>query len=394
VGTPATEPSEPLFRGYAGRLLVTVSLGWTLLQGGRLVLSPLLPTISADLGLSHAQAGFAFTVLWGLYAVLQYPSGRLSDQLSRKTLLVAGLSLAAVGFVLLGVAGSYAWFLVGAAVAGTGVGLYPTPVRAFLSDLFVERRGQAFGLHTAAGDLGGLLAAGLATLVLAVATWRWAFLPVVLALAVVTLAVHRWSREPYELRRVDLAVRETGRRLLGAGGFRGLLVAYMLYSMVWQSTSAFLPTFLLVGKGFSPAVANAGFGVYFLVGAVVKPAAGGLADRVPRGLLAASLLTLAAVTMAVVLVVRSPLLVGLGVVVFAAGLMAFPPVMQAFLMDAFPTASMGGDLGGMRSMYVAVGALGPTLVGLVADATSFTVGFALLVGCLAVSTVLVLVVVR
>ncbi|MDZ7701084.1 MAG: MFS transporter [Halobacteriales archaeon] len=391
---PSTDRNERLTRGYGGRLFLAVSLGWLLLQGGRLVLSPLLPTVRADLGLSNVQAGFAFTVLWGLYALLQYPSGRLSDRLSRKTLLVSGLAIAAAGFAGLGLAGSYAWFLVAAAVVGLGVGLYPTAARAQLSDLYVERRGQAFGLHTAAGDLGGLLAAGLGTLVLAVATWRWAYLPVVAAALILGLALHVWSREAYDLRRVDLAIGETGRRLLGVPELRLLLAAYVMFAFSWQATVAFLPTFLLVEKGFAPAVANAGFAAFFLVGATVKPVSGGLADRVPRGRFAAGLLAVAAATMAGVLAVDSTLLVGVGVVVFAAGLMAVPPVLQAYLMDAFPTESMGGDLGGMRTVYIGVGSLGPTVIGYVADVASFTAGFGLLVACLLTGAALVAVAAR
>ncbi len=373
---------ERLTTGYGGRLFLAVSLGWLFLQGGRLVLSPLLPAVRADLGLSNAQAGFAFTMLWGLYAFLQYPSGRFSDRLSRKTLLVAGLAVAAGGFAMLGLAPSYPWFILGAAVVGAGVGLYPTAARALLSDLYVERRGQAFGIHTASGDTGGLLAAGLATLVVAVATWRWAYLPVLACVALVALSLHVWSREAYQVERVDLAVRETGRRLLRTARLRGLLVAYALFSISWQSTTAFLPTFLLAEKGFTPAVANAGFAAYFLVGAVVKPVSGGLADRLPRERMAPAALALAAVTLTAVLVAESPLVVAAGVLVFAAGLMAFPPVMQAHLMDAFPTESMGGDLGGMRTLYITVGSLGPTVVGLVADVATLSHAFAAVAACM------------
>lgn len=381
--------SEPLTRGYGGRLFLAVSLGWLLLQGGRLVLSPLLPTVRADLGLSNAQAGVAFTLLWGLYALLQFPSGRLSDRLSRTTLLVGGLGLSTVGFTALGLARSYGWFLLGAAIVGLGVGLYPTSARALLSDLFVERRGQAFGLHTAAGDFGGLLAAGLGTLVLAVATWRWAYLPVVLTVAALAVALHVWSREPYELRRVSLAINETGRRLLGVVELRLLLVAYVLFAFTWQATTAFLPTFLLIEKGFSPAVANAAFAGFFLMGATVKPISGGLSDRVRSGRFVSTLLTVAAGTMAAVIWVESTVVVVIGIVVFAGGLMAVPPVLQAYLMDTFPSESMGGDLGGMRTIYIGVGSLGPTIIGYVADVASFTAGFGVLVACLVSGAALV-----
>ncbi|WP_152041222.1 MFS transporter [Salinigranum salinum] len=392
--SPAARDEERLVTGYSGRLLLAVSVGWSLIQTGRLVVPPLLPAISADLGISAARAGFALTVLWGLYALLQYPSGRLSDRLSRKTLLVGGLVLLSVGFLALSAAPTYVVFVVGAAVVGVGAGLYPTPARGLVSDLFVARRGQAFGIHTASGDTGGVVAAGLATLVLGLATWRAAFLPVVAVVAAVALALHVWSREEYVFARVDLAVGDTGRRLLEEPEFRWLLVSYCLYAFTWQSVTGFLPTYLQVGKGLTPALANTGFAALFVVGAVAKPLAGGVADRLSRGLFATATLALAASMLTLLLVATTPPAVLVAVVGFALGLMAFPPVMQAYLMDSFPTDSMGGDLGAMRTVYIGVGALGPTYVGVVADVFDFTVAFVGLVGCLLVSGLLVFVVGR
>ena len=382
--------SETLVTGYSGRLLVAVSVGWAFIQTGRLLISPLLPAITADLGLSSTQAGLAVTVLWGLYALMQYPSGRLSDRLTRKTPLVVGLACVCVGFVLLSGAPDYLAFVASAVVVGVGAGLYPTPARGLVSDEFVARRGQAFGVHTASGDLGGVMAAGLATVVVGAATWRTAFAPVIAVLALVALSLHVWSREEYALGTVDLAVGDTGRRLFGDSRLRWLLLAYSLYAFTWQSATAFLPTYLQVSKGFSPAVANTGFAALFVVGAVVKPLAGGLGDRLSRGVLAPAALAVAAATLVGVIVASGELLATAAVAAFAAGLMAFPPVMQAHLMDSFPTDSMGGDLGAMRTVYIGVGALGPTYVGAVADAFDFTVAFAGLVGCLVVSSLLVL----
>ncbi|MDY6818960.1 MAG: MFS transporter [Halobacteriales archaeon] len=390
VGSERDDRDERLVTGYTGRLLIAVSIGWAFIQTGRLVISPLLPAISADLGLSSTRAGFAITVIWGLYALLQYPSGRLSDQLSRTTLLVAGLVLLCVGFFVLSGAPTYLVLLAGAAVVGLGAGLYPTPARGLVSDLFVARRGQAFGIHTASGDVGGVLAAGVATAVLAVATWRGAFAPVIVVLLGVALSLHLWSREGYVFAKVDLAIGDTGRRLLKEPQLRWLLIAYALYAFSWQSATGFLPTYLQVGKGFSAAVANTGFAALFVVGAIVKPVAGSLGDRFPRGLLAPAVLALAAVMLVGVILAQTPLVATAAVVCFAAGLMAYPPVMQAYLMDSFPTDSMGGDLGAMRTIYIGIGALGPTYVGAVADAIDFTTAFTGLVGCLLLSSLLIL----
>jgi MFS family permease len=274
-------------------------------------------------------------------------------------------------------------------VVGVGVGLYPTAARALLSDLFVERRGQAFGFHTASGDVGGVAAAGLATLVIAVATWRTAYLPVVGVLALAVVAIHFQSRERYVVERTDLALAETARRLLGRPGLRRLVLAYVLFAFSWQATTAFLPTFLQASKGLSPAIANAGFAALFLVGAVAKPTAGWLGDRVRKRRVAPATLLLGAAALGAVLLVESRPAIIVGVVLFAAGLLSFPPVMQAYLMDRLPDESMGGDLGAMRSVYISIGATGPTVTGAVADLSSFGVAFTVLAGCMLVSAVLV-----
>ncbi|WP_435177339.1 MFS transporter [Halorussus sp. AFM4] len=391
------EVRERLLTGYTGRLLLTVSLGWTAIQTGRLVLSPLLPSVMADLAITEFQAGLAFTLLWGLYALGQYPSGRLSDRLTRKSLLVAGLSLVVVGFAALASAPTYLFYLAGAAVVGAGAGLYPTPARALVSDLFVERRGQAFGLHTASGDVGGAAAAGLAVAVLAVAGWRTAFAPVVAVLAGTALALHVWAREAYDRPRTDREAvaagvadaRTTAARLWANPRLRWYLLAYALYAFTWQSAAGFLPTFLRVAKGFPADLASGGFAALFLVGAVVKPLAGSLGDRFPRAAVAAGALAVAAGALAGLLAASGTVAVGLAVVAFAAGLMAYPPVMQALLMDTFPDGSMGGDLGATRTVYIGLGSLGPSYVGFVAGRASYEAAFAGLLGCLLVGAAVV-----
>ncbi|MFB6072257.1 MAG: MFS transporter [Halobacterium sp.] len=379
----ATE--ERLVTGYAGRLLVATSVGWLAIQAGRLVLSPSLPAVKADLHITDAQAGVAFTLLWGLYALLQYPSGRLSDALSRKTLLTTGLALVAAGFGALAAAPTYAFFLAGAAVVGAGAGLYPTAARALVSDLYTAKRGRAFGLHTASGDLGGVASAGLAAVVLAVASWRYAFLPVVAVAVAVLAALHVWSREDYVFERRSLDVRETARRLFRGPKFRWLLVAYTLYAFTWQATAAFLPTYLSAGKEFDPLVAQAAFGVLFAVGAVVKPSAGALSDRVPRRAITVAALVVGATALAGVVLADSPAVAVVAVVAFATGLLSFPPVMQSYLMDAFPAESAGGDLGAMRTVYIGLGALGPTYVGTVATVADYRFAFWGLVAALLAS---------
>ena len=382
-----SEPSdrERLLTGYSGRLFLTVSLGWLFVQMGRQLLPPLLPNLIDDLAITSTQAGFALSLMWGLYAVFQYPSGRLSDRLSRKTLLVSGMGFTCIGFLAVSGTVSYPMFLFGTAVVGVGAGLYPTAARALVSDLFVERRGQAFGLHTASGDLGNAFAAGLAVLAVSLATWKAAFVPMVVSTGAVLLAIHVWSRESYVFETASLEIRSTAKRLFSTARLRWLLAAYALFAFTWQSTAGFLPTFLQVEKGFSVGLASTGFAVLFLVGMIVKPISGAIGDRFSRTGTAIGALLLGLLGLTGLLLVENTVLIFLGIVVFASGLMSFPPVMQAYFMDIFPTESMGGDLGGMRTFYIGFGSLGPTYVGFVGQIESYTIAFVGLVGCLLLS---------
>jgi predicted MFS family arabinose efflux permease len=206
----------------------------------------------------------------------------------------------------------------------------------------------------------------------------------------VLVLLHAWRPEPYEVRRVDLAVGATARRLFANPRFGTLLAAYVLYAFTWQGAVGFLPTFLQRAKGFSPGLAGGGFAALFVVGALVKPLSGAASDRVgSKAIVGVAALVLGATALGATVAVEPRLLVAAGVVAFAAGLMAFPPAMQAHLMDAFPDASMGGDLGATRTVYIGLGSLGPTYVGLVAERAGYVPAFVGLVACLLVAAGLV-----
>lgn len=383
-----TSRDESLVRNYSGQMLVTLSVGMVATSVGRLLLPPLLPTITAELQLTKSQAGIVLSTMWAFFAILQFPAGRLSDRLSRSTILVAGLLVMISGFGILSIVPSYLLLLVGVAFIGAGSGLYIVSMRAFISDLFTARRGQAFGVNTAAGMMGGILAAGLTTVIATAFDWRIAFVPLIAILALVATRLHSKRREPYEFGRIDFGLHTTVTRVFGTAEMRWLVIEYSLVMFAWQGMFGFLPTFLRIAKGFQPELANATFAIPFGIGIIVMPLAGGMSDRIARLPVAIIALLFSSFGLAFVVFETSTRLVVVGVFVFAVGLVVHPPVMQAYLMDRFSDSNAGGDFGAFRTLYLATASLGPAYVGWIAQRTSYIFAYQGLVACLFLSAVI------
>jgi MFS family permease len=373
----ANATSESTFAGRPERLLALISLGTVAAMGGRLLFAPLLPAIVDDLSISAAQAGVALSVLWACSALVQYPGGRASDELSRKTVLVASIGLMAAGAFAVSRIGSYHGLLAATVCFGVGMGLYVPTSFAHIADLFDRRRGTAFGVNVASVNLGGLLVAVLASVVLAVATWQTAFLAVAVALVPLALAMHLLSDQPYALGQgIDFQTARTVRRLLGNRALRRTMLAAALVAFCWQSAASFVPTFLLTAKGTTSAFANAAFAGLFLTSLFVNPVAGRLGDRFGHRRVATGGALLGAVGVLVLLAAASRPSLLAGVALLGAGLAAFWPSANTSLMGLFPETNMGGDFGAVRSAYMAFGSLGPAFVGVVASGPGYVPAFA------------------
>ncbi|MFW5974216.1 MAG: MFS transporter [Natrialbaceae archaeon] len=368
-------------------MLVVLSLGWATLQCGRFLLPPLLPRITETLAFSPAGIGTALTGFGLVYAAVQYPSGTYSDELSRATLILPGFLVLLAGFLAVSLSISAALFVGAVLVLGVGKGLYASPSRALLGDLFTARRGRALGIYSAGTDVGGLVASGLAVVVLATTVWRVAFLPVTLVLALVAALYFTWNRDPYERGRVRLDPGGTLGRLVATPGQRETLVAFSVFYFFVGGLTNFLPT-LLVAGGFSETVAGASFALLFGAGILAKPVGGDLSDRFSGPLVGVTGLGVAVVGMALVLLGPTIVPVAAGVVLTALGYKTLFPVADTLIMGAAPDGSMGADLGASRAIFLGANALGPGFIGVVAELTDFATAFWALTAALFVSVAL------
>jgi hypothetical protein len=62
--------------------------------------------------------------------------------------------------------------------------------------------------------------------------------------------------------------------------------------------------------------------------------------------------------------------------------------MLTYLMDQIPSTSLGGDFGVVGTVFIAIGSLGPTFVGVVAERAGYEAAFLALAGPLLAYTAL------
>jgi predicted MFS family arabinose efflux permease len=223
-----------------------------------------------------------------------------------------------------------------------GRGLYSTSARALLSELFVERRGQVFGVNMASIDVSGAAAAGLAVAVVFVSDWPAIFVPVLAMLLPILFLLKRWSNEPMILERVSFDFWHTSQRIYRTTQIRRLLIAYSLFMFTIRGVLGFLPTYLQAEQGLSTGVASTAFATLFVVGLFTKLLAGDLSDWMCRPIIGASVLVIGAIGMGAIVTASSLPVLFVGVGIYAVGQKSFGPVMQAYLMVVFPDDSMGG----------------------------------------------------
>ncbi|WP_234403559.1 MFS transporter, partial [Halarchaeum acidiphilum] len=145
-------------------MLVACTGAYFAVRAGQLALSPVLPAVVDDLGLSTASVGLALTAMWLAYAAAQLPSGLLAARLGGRRTVTISLIGVAVGTACVSFAGSTVALVAAVALIGAAAGLYYNAGASLLAMAFDEL-GQPLGLHKlgsrGAGVVTPVVAAGL-----------------------------------------------------------------------------------------------------------------------------------------------------------------------------------------------------------------------------------------
>lgn len=377
-----------LVSGGRGAPLAAVAVGWFLALGARFVVPSVLPTVRADLGFDNATAGLLLTGLWGSYAIMQFPSGLLTDRVGERHILVAATVLGGVAVAALGTTAGLTTFAVGIILYGLGTGLYATPRVMVVSRLYPDQSDTALGVVFAAGNVGNTVLPAAAGVVATTVGWRVSFLalaPVFLLVAgVLAVAVPSDGETDRNAGSARDGIRELRRPPVLV-----VTIALILFAFGYQGLVGFLTTYLVEAKAASPETASLAFGGFFAVGLLSQVVSGGVAATYGRRTLLVG--TVAFAVVGIVVLTMLPPTAALVLTPVLGIQLGVWPVLNAYAYEALSAGARGGGFGFLRTVYLLLGSIGPVVVGTLFDTGLSSAGVGL---CAATFAVVILVCAR
>jgi MFS family permease len=375
------QPHSPAVGWYAGltskekRTFWACFCGWALDAMDVQIFSFAITAIIASFGISNADAGLIGTVTLLTSAFGGWAAGALADQVGRVRTLQITILWFALFTLLCGFAQSYTQLLVFRGLMGLGFGGEWAAGAVLMGEVVrAEHRGKAVGSVQSGWAIGWGVAAIMATLFFTVfpqdIAWRALFWVGVLP-AFMVFFVRRFVDEPPIF---QAARQKAGRgkahwlEIFSAGTLKTTVLTSLLATGAqggYYAITTWLPTYLKTERKLS-IIGTGGYIAVIIVGSFVGYLAGAyLADRIGRR---ANFIVYAACSLTtVVIYTQLPiddtlmLLLGFPLGFFASGLFSG---MGAFLTENFPTRMRGSGQGFAYNFGRGIGALNPTLVGI------------------------------
>lgn len=340
----------------------------------RIILSPLLPTIEKELGISHGQAGSLFFLISAGYVIGLLGSGFLASRSNHRLTIM--ISTAGIGLALLGISLVSSLWAMRAGLFGLGFagGLYIPSAIATITSL-VERPhwGKAIAVHELAPNLAFFAGPFVAELFLSKSTWRLALGSLGAVSLIASFVYVRFGRggefagESPASNAFGLLIRSTSFWILAALFGLGVSSTIGIYAM--------LPLYLVIERQIDPTWTNTVVALSRSYGPILAVLGGWVSDRLgPKQTMVMSLTFTGVVTLLMGLVSSF----WINIVVLLQPLLAvwfFPAAFAALAATTPPAARNLAVAFTIPCGYLIGGGIIPTFIGVMGDAESFALGF-------------------
>ena len=268
--------------------LTLLMLAYTLSMCDRMILSILFPDIKAEFGLTDTQLGFLGGISFALfYATMGLPIAKLSDQYSRKRIIIASLIIFSIMTALGGMATGFISLLVFRIGVGIGeAGVNPAS-HSIIADYFPpQRRAFAMAILMLGGSFGMMFGFVGGGFIAEAYNWRIALVSVGVPGLLLAVVMARSLREPgrgtYEIETPPPPppIRTTAATMWTNPAMRHLIAGGIAVGLMGYGFTQWLPTFFMRTHDLSQSQTGMLMaGVFGISGAIGALAAGKWFDR-------------------------------------------------------------------------------------------------------------------
>jgi len=360
-------------RASAVLLLSLTALTWYVYSLARMLVPSILPCLRREFNLETWQLGLTLTAFSLPYALMQLPSGVLSDRLGHKNLIVAGLVASSIGSLMMGIASNYRGVLFSRFITGLGQGTLFAPSMALLMEHFPQQhRGKSVSIYGVSINLGRICAPLLVGLLLRNYGWRAMFVMIAFSELIIASIFWRCIKEQRPYSRASASSLKSIKGLLS----RTALALITLYlANIWvQTVTLFVPAYLVERIGMDVADANFTYSIIPITGLFSMLIAGLLSDRFSRGNVIVFFQLVNALLISLIAFSDTPSEASVLFVIY--GILSAIPSVALFALygDICPSEARGAAFGFLNLVGMLIGrSVAPLIIGYVIDLVGYKI---------------------
>ena len=374
--------NEKIKNNYWKQIVIVSTLGWIVVWLNRTALTPIYPQLSEYFGgATDAKIGAISSFYFLGYVLMQIPSGILVDKFGKKTVLIPGFLLFALGTLLLASSKTLNMMYFGNVLAGVGSGTF-YGVAFSLTNEYVPSKYRSVATAvvncgTAIGSGIGMIASSyfVSQLGLPWQYMEWASLITILLMTVVF--VFYIKKDNPQVQNINSnGIEEVEKKLTTKELFAPKMIgAYSIYfatCYAYYLVNTWLPNFLETERGFEGATIGLASSLIFVSSVPGALIFSRIADRYTdkKVELAVFLEIVAAASLYLAVMSTNKNILMLGLLLYGFfGKVVVEPIIISWLGEQVPRKGLATTLGVFNFLGMSSSVIAPSLTGKISDMT-------------------------